>query len=727
MNIRSGSSRRIARALTLAAAGAVATTLAVQPSAAAPAAGVAAKARLASFDSCVDLLTTVKARVLPLVGPYGVSGYTGLAVPPASVRGGPADVLMPSLAPAPPAAPAPATAPATAPGTATEPAPQEGVDYSGTNVQEAGVDEPDIIKTDGRRVFAIANGKVQALTVTGGVPRLVGTLALPDVAPSELLLSGDRLVVIGTGPPTVPPPPVPDPQPVPLPGPVTTVAPPPASAPPPVVIGPSPPSGRLIAPGYPGIYPYVPPATVLAEVDVANPADMHLVSKATFDGTYVSARLTGTSARVVISSSPREIPLVAPATPDPTGELQSTDANRAVVAATGTRNWMLRYKLESASAGQLAEGRAVPCRAVSRPRQFSGLGMLSVLTLDLAKGMRIADSEAIMSDGDLVYASPKSLYVATQRWIDPAVSLSPDQVGRLSTLIHRFDISDPLRTTYRSSGAVPGSLLNQFSMSEANDNLRVASTDEPSWWGGTQPGGAESRVTVLADEGGSLARIGQVGGLGQGERIYAVRFLGDRGYVVTFRRTDPLYVVDLSDPRNPVVRGELKIPGYSSYLHPAGGDLLIGVGQDATPEGRVTGTQISLFDVADPARPQRLQQLTLGAGWSEAESDHHAFLFWARTGLLVLPVTSYGSVPSPQGGAPAPPFLGAVGVRVSREALTEVARITHPAPTAPDWYGQPSLRRSLVIGGSLLTLSDAGVKASALDTLADRAWVPFTN
>jgi hypothetical protein len=233
-------------------------------------------------------------------------------------------------------------------------------------------------------------------------------------------------------------------------------------------------------------------------------------------------------------------------------------------------------------------------------------------------------------------------------------------------------------------------------------------------------------VTVLKETGNAMARIGQVGGLGQGERIYAVRFLGDRGYVVTFRRIDPLYVLDLSDPANPMVTGQLKIPGYSAYLHPMSGDLLIGVGQDATPEGRVTGTQVSLFDVADPTSPKRLQQLTLGAGWSEAESDHHAFLFWARTGLLVIPVTSYGGVPSPQDGAPAPPFLGAVGMRVSRDALTEIGRITHPAPST-GYSGGTSLRRSMVIGPSVLTVSDAGVKASALDTLADRAWVPFTS
>jgi len=712
MNSRSGSSRRTRRTLVLAAAGVVATAAAAGPSAAAPVPGKPNPARLTAFSSCVDLLTTVKARVMPLVGPYGVSAY-GLAGPPLAgdVVRAPGDVIPPvAMTPSAPAAPA-TGAPATAP----EPAPVEGVDYSGTNVQDAGVDEPDIVKTDGRRVFAIANGKLEALTVSGGIPTLAGSLALDDVSPSEMLLSGNRLVVIGTGPPTVPPPPIVDPVPV-SGGPAIAVDPVPVSP------------ARPIAPIPPGLYPYYQPATVLAEVDVSNPAAMKLVSKATFDGNYVSARLTGTSARVVISSSPREIPFVAPAAPDPTATVQATDENRAVVGATGTRNWMLRYKLENAAGADLAEGRAVRCRAVERPKVFSGLGMLNVLTLDLSKGMRIADSEAVMSDGDLVYASPTSLYVATQRWYDPAVqdSLTPTQVGRLTTLIHRFDISDPDRTLYRSSGTVPGSLLNQFSMSESNGVLRVASTDEPSWWSGSQPGGPESMVTDLKETGGTLARIGQVGGLGQGERIYAVRFLGDRGYVVTFRRMDPLYVLDLSDPANPTVTGELKIPGYSAYLHPMAGDMLIGVGQDATPEGRVTGTQVSLFDVADPTSPKLLQRLTLGAGWSEAESDHHAFLFWPPTGLLVIPVTSYGAVESPQGGAPAPPFLGAVGMHVSRTDLTEIGRITHPAPST-GYAGGTSLRRSMVIGSSVLTVSDAGVKASTLNTLADRAWVPFAS
>ena len=132
--------------------------------------------------------------------------------------------------------------------------------------------------------------------------------------------------------------------------------------------------------------------------------------------------------------------------------------------------------------------------------------------------------------------------------------------------------------------------------------------------------------------------IGSVGGLGKTEQIRAVRFLGDTGYVVTFRQTDPLYVIDLTDPANPVLDGELKIPGYSAYLHPVGDGLLLGVGQDATDSGQTLGTQLSLFDVSDPTNPQQIDTLAIG-GSSEVEWDHKAFLYWPEDGTIVLPVS----------------------------------------------------------------------------------------
>ncbi len=258
-----------------------------------------------------------------------------------------------------------------------------------------------------------------------------------------------------------------------------------------------------------------------------------------------------------------------------------------------------------------------------------------------------------------------------------------------------------------------GFLLGQFSMSEHDGFLRVATTEGPAWWDAFAARESESRVTVLTERGDVLEPVGEVTGLGRGERIYAVRFLGDVGYVVTFRQVDPLYAIDLSDPIRPAVTGELKILGYSAYLHPVGEGLLLGIGQDATPEGRTLGTQVSLFDVSDPAHPLLLDRRPLSLGSSEAEYDHHAFLWWPQTRLAVLPVEAvrYDELT----GEPIS-LGGAAGLQVGRTALSELGRLMHPD-------GQ--IRRSLVVGDTLYTVSDVGLLASDLTTLTARTWIPF--
>jgi hypothetical protein len=312
-----------------------------------------------------------------------------------------------------------------------------------------------------------------------------------------------------------------------------------------------------------------------------------------------------------------------------------------------------------------------------------------------------------MTDAQVVYGSTRSLYVATRAWTGAP--------GGDATQIHRFDAPEAPETAYRATGAVAGWLLNQFALSEHEGLLRVASTREAAR-GGPADGETESMVTVLAQEGGTLRPIGTVGDLGRGERIFAVRFLGAVGYVVTFRQTDPLYTLDLSAPRAPRVAGELKIRGYSAYLHPVGPGLLLGVGQDATPEGRILGTQLSLFDVSRPEAPVRLHGRTLGgAGASEAEYDHRAFLHWAPTRLAVLPFETYGT-------GDAPPSASAAGFRVDpATGIEAIGRIQHPE----DRLGAAPIRRSVVVGGRLFTLSARGLLTSDLATLAPGAWVPL--
>src|SRR5439155_26497468 len=153
--------------------------------------------------------------------------------------------------------------------------------------------------------------------------------------------------------------------------------------------------------------------------------------------------------------------------------------------------------------------------------------------------------------------------------------------------------------------------------------------------------------------------------------------------------------------------------GYSAYLHPLGEGLLLGVGQDATAQGGTLGTQLSLFDVSDLARPRRLSARGVGSSSSsEVEYDHHAFLYWPPEKLAVIPVSIYDGRSNP--------FNGAIGFRVGQTAIDEVGRISHDG----EQYS-PGIRRAVVIGPRLFTISDLGAKASTLSSLADEAWVPF--
>jgi hypothetical protein len=440
--------------------------------------------------------------------------------------------------------------------------------------------------------------------------------------------------------------------------------------------------------------------TRIAEVDVSDPAAMHVVRSLRVDGTFVSGRQNGVTARLVISSSPRAFDTIRPAASSaPEAETQALRRNRAIVRRAHLSGWVPVALSANRRSHRRVLRPLVTCRRVLRPASFSGSGMLTVLTIDLAKGLPAVDSDGLMTDAQTVYSSAGNLYVATQKWL-PATGPQP-QPGDVVTAVSQFDVADAGRTDYVATGNVPGYLLNQFSMSEHAGYLRVATTRGPMF--GT---GSESLVTVLRSQGGRLVETGRVGGLGKGERIYAVRFIGDAGFVVTFRQVDPLYTLDLSAPTRPRVAGELKLLGYSAYLHPAGGNLLIGIGRDATEAGRVGGTQVSLFDVSDLANPVRLAAKTLGTfGSSEAESDHHAFLFWPPAGLAVIPVQL-----TEANGAW---FTGAIGFGIDRAGITERGRITHGSAGAT-----VPVRRSLIIGDRLYTLSDGELLASRLDTLA---------
>jgi hypothetical protein len=333
-----------------------------------------------------------------------------------------------------------------------------------------------------------------------------------------------------------------------------------------------------------------------------------------------------------------------------------------------------------------------------------------------------------VADGTTVYSNGSSLYVAgDNRWRTMLPMLarpSGDGSARPApppqrTELYQFDIAGTGRPHFVGAGWVPGYLINQYALSDWGGNLRVATTN-----------GDSSTVYVLQRSRDRLFLIGEVGGLGKGERIYAVRFDAGIGYVVTYRQTDPLYTIDLRDPAHPAVSGSLDIDGYSAYLHPIGAGRLIGVGQAADPDGRLQGTAVSLFDVADPSAPKRLARYQVRFGHSTAEFDPHAFLYWPATGLLVIPMTTVnaGPVPSVRTGAPAPggqvpPRLaeltaGAVTLHVSANAVGPMAAGSVSHDNLP-------ISRSLVIDRTLWTVSDRGLAAYDLASLAPQSWLPY--
>ncbi len=537
---------------------------------------------------------------------------------------------------------------AAAPAAAAETGPAD----SPTNVQEQGVDEPDIVKSAGSTLFTVDGNLLRAVDTGDGTPSLQGSVELPrgpanaPVADYQLLVAGDRLLAIGSS----------YGYPVAIEDDVGIVAPDVA---------------------YPGR-----PRTMVAEVDISDPAAMAVSRTMAFDGSYVDARLTGSTVRLVSSDYPAAGP----------GE---SGHGRALVPG---------MTLRDRAAGTRRHRKLLGCADVSRPSRFAGSGMLSVLTIDLRRGLPAVDADAVLTDGEIVYASPTALYVATERW-SGATDPSGSQVR---TEIHRLDTTDPEATEYVASGAVSGHMLSQWSMSEQDGLLRVASTTSPPFdAAGAQVGSSESFVTVLAPDGDRLRAVGRVAGLGRGEEVYAVRFDGDTGYVVTFRQVDPLYLLDLADPTAPRVVGELKIPGYSAYLHPVGPGLLLGVGRDAGPDGVTRGVQVSLFDVSDPGAPVRLDREPFGGGASsEVEYDHHAFSWFAGDRLAILPIDSYLGLR---------PSHFAVGLRVTPGSVDPLGRV---AKLGGGTSYRSEIRRTLELGGRIYAIAANGIDAYEPATLA---------
>jgi hypothetical protein len=634
---------------------------------------------LVAFEGCEPLGDHLRTVAMDDVGPYGLDGGRFEA------DGGPVDrsIGIGDDAMAAPMEPSVSESGASGPATTA----------SGTNVQVAGVDEPDLAKITGTTLVTLVGTRLVTVDLAGDEPRQVGELSLPGSA-EQLLVEGDRALVIADQPMVA------------MGGGAVEDA-----------------AASLIAPTL---------GATLLMVDLSDMAEPAVLSSTVVDGFVVDARLVGDTARVAIATGAPDLGWVQPL--GSRGEETASEANRRVASEAEAEDW-LPTMVTVTPDGEVDDEPVATCAQVSASGQDAGVGTLSIVSAHLDDA-RIdpAETVTVVGAGEDVYATADHLYVAGSSF---------GAADETATVIHSFETAGDATPTYTGSAQVPGHLLNQFSMDEHDGHLRVATTgsDPRSGLGSTQ-----SMVTVLQRTDDGLRQVGQVGDLGRGEEIYSVRFIDDTGYVVTFRQTDPLYTVDLADPTSPEVTGELKIAGYSAYLHPVGDGRLLGVGQDATAEGRTTGVQVSLFDVSDPAAPTRMDQWAMPGGDSEAESDHHAFLWSADDGLALLPVQAWGDVGTS--------FVGAVGLDVGDGSLGERGRIVHgdaatrpslpplptpPLPCDPDGQcdeivpmepaivdpGSTPIRRAFVVDDSMLTISDSGLMVSDLATFTTRSWLAW--
>lgn len=691
--------------------------------------------RLVSYDGCPQMLGQLRTEALSMVGADGLSGGRGGSwktaagvpmFPGGMVSGG-------GMAAAPQAAAGTAGTSGTSGTDAAPSTPSalggSGSNFSTTNNQEAGVDEPDLTKTDGRVLVSLQrDSDTLHVADVGSNPSLAGSLGLSgQVEATGLFLVGNDAVVLGdavSSPSSGGTPPSP-PQPLPA---------------PPVSSGGA--SGAVASGPAQDVVPIgvQTGTTEVVVVDLSDPAHPTLARSFSLQGAEIDARLVGGTVEVVVSSAPH-LPFVAPADASPGAVASATATNRNLVLTSSAAEWLPSVKSEPSGKTTVA-----PCSSAMHTVTTSGVDTIGVVPIDPSSDQP-GSEVTVVGDATTVYASTSSLYVAFTTPSGPVAE--PMQSGSSpadDTVIDKFDLSNPTAPSYVGSGDVPGSLIGQYAMSEYQRDLRVATTvgsATPPPGEGTAPTTlSDNRVTVLADQGGTLTPVGSVTGLGAGEKIYAVRFEGPLAYVVTFKQTDPLYVVDLHDPTSPKTAGQLPLTGYSSFLQPVGDGLLLGVGQNVNSNLHQDGLQVSLFDASDPSNPTLVSKDMLSYAVSPAQTDPHALLWWDATGTLLLPVTE--DQPFQPNGSPAcifgATFMGAIVWHVSSGGLQQVGQIsqppdqgtisqTPPPPCATGIPGNvgipPQIERGVVVGDKLYTVSETGILVSDLASLSQVTWMPY--
>ncbi len=571
-----------------------------------------------------------------------------------------------------------------------------GTEYSSTNNQEEGVHESDIVQADATDLYVLRGDRLYVLAAISATQRNVATRAILDIPgdPLEMILGGDRLVVFTrTGQSDV----------------LARYA----------SIAATRPSDNSVL-------------TALV-YDVSDSSNPQLVREVSADGEFVAARRVGGSvymvARAALGST-----FAVPEDEDPDDWLMQETAR---IGASSFDTWMpYVYNVSyDAGAARAATGGRPSCTTAFRSETASGTSALAIVSFDVYDLDVDVETTTIFGDGTLVYASADAILLAQTNYIaeagrsmtsgaveftfgdeaSDAVDViegfgAGDPVTGAATDIHRFDLT-PEGARYRSSGRVPGFPLNVFALDEHNEQVRVV-THEATDLEGTNvfvlDDGYDRRTDPLmlavdTSEHGTMDIVGSLTELAPTEDLYGVRFVDDYAYVVTFEQVDPLWVIDLTRPTVPQLRGELEVTGWSSYLHPIEGGRLLAVGSDRRDNGNL---KVSLFDVSDPDRPDAINEIVSRGYESFALEDHRAFRYLERAHLLAVPA---------DGREHQLQFFD-----VERNSLRSLGTMTQSVSggTAP-------ILRSYQIGDYLYVYSTAAISAVNIETLETSDTVRF--
>ena len=461
--------------------------------------------------------------------------------------------------------------------------------------------------TDGRRIYTVSAdrfGRQRLVVINAHTKRVVGEVVIPWTAVETLLLDGDNLLVIGD---------------------------------------------YYHHDGYTDEK-----ITVIQRIRVENDTP-EIMETLRVKGRYIIADNVEGMARLVISGNYGRYPRL-----DDSGQVRTTDI---------LEDWLPTYTL-TRNANEYESGMLTDCKRVYIPSEFSETDITTVLNLPISGPLSSDGTVSVMASGPVQIASG-AFYVtslARTTWLVKEDGQYIQYLYKGSQVsLHRFDISEPNRLDYRASGTLPDLIVSRVSIDAHDGYLRVITTDR---WEGSMP---SSRIRVLQEKDGSLIEVGRIEDIGRGKQVEYVYFADDLGYVVTrdmvdnfYPIVDPFYVIDLSDPKNPSVVGELKVPGFSSYLQAIDLSSMLVVGFDTYDRFSVKGGKISLLNVSDPSTPDERATWTASATFEDSSWDHRALL-WLESARLALFVIN----------DPEALWAGAIVLEVDGDSITELGRITH--------------------------------------------------